>query len=327
MTFEHPAFLPLVLLPLVAYALYLREIKKRNSRIVHFTGTTMLETLSPKPRLDRTATVVGLAGVVLLALAQSGPGIVLKEDVSDNSIVLVIDVSGSMTATDVKKTRLDAAKNAATAFIANAPKEWTLSVVSYNETVSVPSYPTTDRTLSANAVRDLLAGGGTATGDALILAYAVGRAGDADRVQESVAAGANFADPKHTDVILISDGAQTAGNATMTQAAELAVELGVQVSTVALGTPEGEISILTPDGLTQILKVPPDFLTLQRLAQVTGGQFVSAYTEEEMGRLYTSVTSSLTRKPQTTDLTSHTIATGIVLLLAAYGIYAGRRSS
>jgi len=105
MTFEHPAFLPLVLLPLVAYTLYLREIKKRNSRIVHFTGTTMLETLSPKPRLDRTATVVGLAGVVLLALAQSGPGIVLKEDVSDNSIVLVIDVSGSMTATDATGRR------------------------------------------------------------------------------------------------------------------------------------------------------------------------------------------------------------------------------
>lgn len=325
MIVEHKELLPLVLLPTIAYVLYVYEMRKRNSRIVRFTGTSMLEALSPKPKLNKVATTLALLGVTLLALAQSRPGIVMDADMSNNSIVLVMDTSGSMTSTDVGQARLDAAKNAATRFIENAPQQWALSVVAYNETVSVPSYPTLDRELSLNAVQGLLAGGGTATGDALALAYAVGRAGDAGRVQESVSQGVNLVNPKPTTVILISDGAQTAGTTTMEKATELALQMGIQVSAVALGTLNGEISILAPDGETQILKVPPDFLSLQRLSQNTGGQFVSAYSEDELNRLYISVASSIIRSPETLDLTIRTIAVGVASLLLAYGVYRGRR--
>ena len=327
MIFEYKELLPLVLLPVVAYILYVYEMRKRNSRIVRFTGTSMLEALSPKPKLNRVATTMALLGVTLLALAQSRPGIVMDADTSNNSIVLVIDISGSMTSTDVGQARLDAAKNAAVRFIENAPEQWTLSVVAYNEIVSVPSYPTRDRELSLNAIQGLIAGGGTATGDALALAYAVGRAGDASRVQESVSEGVNFLNPKPTTVILISDGAQTAGTTTMNRASELALSMGIRVSAVALGTLEGEISILTPDGETQILKVPPDILSLQRLAQNSGGQFVSAYNEDELNILYSSVSSSVIQAPKTLELTTPAVVIGVITLLLAYGVYLGRRSS
>ena len=327
MIFEYKELLPLVLLPTVAYVLYVYEMRKRNSRIVRFTGTSMLEALSPKPKLNKVATTLALLGVTLLTLAQSRPGIVIDTDTLNNSIVLVMDISGSMTSTDVGQARLDAAKNAAARFIENAPEEWMLSVVAYNETVSVPSYPTLDRGLSLDAIRGLIAGGGTATGDALALAYAVGRAGDAGRVQESVSEGVNFMNPKPTTVILISDGAQTAGATTMKRATELALSMNIRVSAVALGTLEGEISILTPDGETQILKVPPDILSLQRLAQNSGGQFVSAYSEDELNRLYSSVASSVVRAPETLDLTTPAVVMGVVALLLAYGVYLSRRSS
>ncbi len=325
MILEHKELLPLVILPTVVYILYVYEMRKRNSRIVRFTGTFMLAALSPKPKLNKIATILALLGVTLLALAQSRPGIVLDADTSNNSIVLVIDVSGSMTSGDVGQARIDAAKNAAAKFITNAPRQWTLSVVAYNETVSILSYPTLNRELSLNALESLLAGGGTATGDALVLSYAVGRAGDVERVQESIREGVNFINPKPTTIILISDGAQTAGTATMGRATELALQMGIQVSAVALGTLEGEITILTPDGETQTLKVPPDFLSLQRLAQNTGGQFMSAYSEDELDRLYGSVASSITRAPETLDLTVYIIASGVFAMLLAYGLHLGRQ--
>ena len=135
----------------------------------------------------------------------------------------------------------------------------------------------------------------------------------------------NFTNPKPTTIILISDGAQTAGTATMGRAIELALQMGIQVSAVALGTLDGEITILTPDGETQTLKVPPDFLSLQRLAQNTGGQFLSAYSEDELDRLYGSVASSITRAPETLDLTIYIIASGVVAMLLAYRLHLGRQ--
>lgn len=327
MRFVYTELLPLTLLPVTAYVLYILQMRKRNSRIVRFTGTSMLETLSPKPKSHAGVTALALLGCTLLALAQSGPGVVMNVNTDNNSIVLVMDISGSMTSADIGQTRLSAAQNAAVRFIENTPKEWTLSVVSYNENVSISSYPTKDRVATLTAVKSLVAGGGTATGDALSMAYAVGRAGDAERIQESLSQGTNFTDPKPTTIILISDGAQTAGNITMAAAVGLALDMGIRVSAVALGTLNGEISILTPDGETQILKVPPDFLSLQRLAQNSGGQFATAYTEEDMDRLYGSVTSSVVQAPETFDLTVHLALLGVSLLTLAWGIYLGRRTS
>lgn len=321
MIVNSPFLLPLTILPLLVYALYKYEVRRGNSRIIRFTGTVMLKSLSPATVKNNLAVCLLLVASTMLAFVYSDPQIVTFSTRAANSIVIVIDTSGSMTASDVPPSRLNAAKVAATAFIANAPKNWRISVVSYNEVAVVSLYPSLDRVAAIAVVDSLNAQGGTATGTALDLAYFVGRAGSPQKVQESINTRENFLNPKPTTVVLISDGAQTAGTVSMQDAAQTASLLGVKVFVVALGTPQGEINILSPDGKTQTVQVPPDVIALQRLAQTTKGSFVSAYTVDELGKLYTQVREEVSMEPDTFDPEYLIVLSSLLILCAAYFVY------
>lgn len=321
MTLNSPFLLPLVILPLLVYALYRREVKRGNSRIIRFTGTVMLKSLAPAAVSNKLAVSILLVASTMLAFAQSEPQIVTFPSRAANSIVIVLDTSGSMTASDVAPSRLGAAKVAASAFIENAPKNWRISVISYNEVAVVSLYPSLDRAAAIAAVDSLSAQGGTATGTALDLAYFVGRAGSPAKVQESINTREDFVNPRPTTVVLISDGAQTAGTVSMQDAAQTASLLGVKVFVVALGTPQGEINMLSPDGETQTVQVPPDVISLQRLAQVTKGSFVSAYTVDELAKLYAQVREEVSQEPDTFDLKYLIVLASLLMLGSAYFVY------
>lgn len=311
--FLEPVWLVLLGLPaLVAVVLHLL----RDRRAVRFTGTEFLADLLPSRRaLWPVVLTVLAASALLLPLAE--PRLASTDTTARANVMLVIDVSGSMSATDVAPSRLSVAKDAAAAFVTALPEGWKSGVVAFSERAFVLTAPTDDRTAVLTALGGLSAQGGTATGDALDLAIDAGRAGGAERLEEAIASKDLLADPSATVVVLLSDGAQTAGQIEALTSAERARALGIPVHAIAFGTDDGSIDIVYPDGEIRPLDVPPDFATSARIAQTTGGEFFTAVTARELDLVYRSVTEVLEQEENLDDLTPHLVLLGTVLLVLA----------
>ena len=299
MRFLEPLWLVLVAVPALV-AVLLRRLE--TSRAVRFSGASLLSDLRV-PHRSRVAPWLVILSAQLFAVTLAEPRFVATRSTERATVVLVVDVSGSMSATDVAPSRLAAAKQAAATFVGSLPTSWKSALVAFGERAFVVTPPTLDRTTVLASLDALVAQGGTATGDALSLAIDVGRAGSAERLAEATAQGDSFADPRASVIVLLSDGAQTAGQIDAMLAAERAARLAIPVHAIALGTSQGRIDIAYPDGVVRSLDVPPDFETSARIAQSTGGGFFSAVTAKELAAVYESVSAALERDTAQHDLT------------------------
>jgi len=308
-----PLWLPVLLLPVVA-ALVLARVQRR--RAVRFTGVRFLEDLAPRAG-GLLGTVLGVLAGMLLLLPLAEPRVDGTDATARANVVLVIDVSGSMAAEDVAPSRLTAAKAAAAVFVSSLPENWKSGVVAFSERAFVLAAPTDDRGVVLTAIESLAAQGGTATGDALDLALDLGRAGGAERLAEATAAKDALTNPSATVLVLLSDGAQTAGEIDAATAAERARSLGVPIHTIAFGTDAGRIEVLYPDGVVRPLDVPPDFASTARIAQTTGGQFFTAVTARELDLVYRSVGEVLERSETLRDPSVWLVLAAIVLAALA----------
>jgi Ca-activated chloride channel family protein len=306
-------WLPLVLLPLLVVLVSLRL---RRDRAVRFTGTRFLEELLPGARGAFPLVCVTIAASMLL-LTLTEPRLSSRDTTARANVILVIDVSGSMSAADVPPSRLSVAVDAASAFVTALPTGWKSGVVAFSERAFVLAAPTEDRASVLTALGGLTAQGGTATGDAIDLAIDAGRAGGAERLEESITVKDALENPSATVLVLLSDGAQTAGEIEALTAAERARSLGVPVHAIAFGTDDGSIDIMYPDGQVRPLDVPPDFATSARIAQTTNGEFFTAVTARELDLVYQSVTEVLEEEENLDDLTPHLVALAGVLLVFA----------
>lgn len=310
MRFLEPLWLTLVVVPPLAVVLFRRF---DASRAVRFSGVALLADLRLPPR-SRLAPLLVVLCAQLVAVTLAEPRLVAASSTERATVVLVVDVSGSMSATDVAPSRLDAAKQAASAFVGSLPTTWKSALVAFSERAFVVTPPTADRSTVLSALDSLVAQGGTATGDALSLAIDVGRAGSPDRLAAATSQGDSFPDPRASVIVLLSDGAQTSGQIDALTAAERAGRLGIPIHAIALGTSSGRIDIAYPDGVVRPLDVPPDFETSARIAQSTGGGFFSAVTARELAAVYESVSAALER-----DVTEHDLTPWALLLAAASG--------
>lgn len=306
---------PWWLLLFVPAALLLLMLRRRqNNAAVRFTGAALLAELRV-PARSRLASFTALLGAALILLTISSPRFTAASSEERATVVLVMDVSGSMSAADVAPTRLAAAKAAAASFVTELPAQWRASVVAFSERAFVLVPPTFDRPATLNAIDSLSAKGGTATGDALTLAIDVGRAGDPERVAEALSAGDELKDPRAAVVVMLSDGEQTAGSVGALDAAARAARLGIVVHTIALGTPDGVIDIAYPDGIVRPLEVPPDMDTSARVARTTGGEFFTAVTARELQAVYASVNATLEADVRTYDLRPVCAAASLIAAL------------
>ena len=308
-----PFWLPAVLLPpLVAFL----SVLLRSGRAVRFTGTRFLADLLPA-----SSGVFPLVCVTLAASSFAGtlsePRLASVDERARANVMLVIDVSGSMSAEDVAPSRLAVAVDAASSFVSTLPEGWKSGVVAFSERAFVLAAPTDDKGSVLTALGGLTAQGGTATGDALDLAIDAGRAGGAERLEEALSSRDALADPSATVLVLISDGAQTAGTLEALVSAERAGSLGIPVHAIAFGTDAGSIDVMYPDGKVRPLDVPPDFATAARIAQTTGGEFFTAVTARELDLVYRSVTEVLEQEENLDDLTPYLVAFGTVVLMLA----------
>jgi Ca-activated chloride channel family protein len=320
-TFATPYLLALLaLVPIVAFAAWWLE-RRRARYAVAFTNLELLASVA-QPRRRPLALVPLLLFLLALASATAAlarPRAIISTPSDRATVVLLVDVSGSMRADDVKPTRLDAAANAMSAFVDRLPKQVRAGLISFSSGPNILVPPTTDRTLMHEGIELLVPEGGTAIGDGLGVAVQTVKTtvGDVPRNKDGKIPGA---------IVLLSDGAQTRGTLTPLQGADLAKKAGIRVFTVALGTNHGTLGAgafgfgqsggLFPGGR---FPVRPDPVTLAAIARVTGGQTFRAQSAEKVERVYKELGASIARRHTSREITSWFTGAAAMLLLGSLG--------
>jgi Ca-activated chloride channel family protein len=300
----------LLLVPL-ALAAYVVVQRRRARYALRFTNLDLLANLVERaPGWRRhVPPVLALLALSALLLGVARPQATVSVPREQATVVLAMDTSGSMTATDVAPNRLRAAQTAAQGFVDRLPKRFRVGVVAFSSQAQVLLPPTTDRAAAGATLASLGAEGGTALGDAIARSAEVGQASGDDE-------GAPRA------VLLLSDGTNTEGRLEPLEAAAEASDLGVRVYTIALGTPEGTVEALDENGVRRTVAVPPDPDTLRRVAAQTGAQFFEAPDEEELAAVYERLGSQVTSVPEEREITAAFAAGGAVLLALGAGLSA-----
>jgi Ca-activated chloride channel family protein len=252
-----------------------------------------------------------LAALAALIVGVARPRATVSVSREEATVLLAIDVSRSMGATDVYPTRLGASQIAASRFIDQVPKKFRIGVVSFSTRAQVAVAPTENRDLVQQAIGALHTGEGTALGDAVLLSA---RLGQKQRTSDGVV--------PPTSVLLISDGARDGGRTAPLTAAQRARALHVPVYTVLLGTPNGTVRHSLPGGYTEIIRVPPSPQTLQLIARTTGGQFFRAATDRQLRAVYEHLASRLGRKRTSREMTDFFAGGAALLLLTGGGLSA-----
>jgi Ca-activated chloride channel family protein len=344
MTFLAPLMLIGLLLVPVLLGLYLWAQRRRQRYAVRFTNLDLLANLAPKRPAWRRhlPPVIYLAAIAALAIGLARPQLVVATPREDATVMLAIDVSGSMKATDVDPTRLDAAKAAAKSFIAQLPKGIRVGIVSFATHANTLVQPTTDRETLTQAIDALVPRDGTAMGDGLMAALDVAeqvQAQDAAASPSPTASAAPSTDPSASAgpgastspdqpsgqplvaAILLSDGANSVGATEPLDAAQRAATLGVPVYTIALGTPAGQVEVRDPQtGQLQTLDVPPDTETLAQIAEITGAQAFDAPTAQDLSAVYDGLQSRIGFTNQEQEVTAWFAAGALLLVVAGAGL-------
>jgi Ca-activated chloride channel family protein len=222
------------------------------------------------------------------------------------TVIVAVDVSASMLATDVAPDRLASAKDAARTFVEGLPEQFNVGLVAFAGSASVIVAPITDRVALANGIDRLSEGstgiGGTAIGEAI------------DTAMESVHTIDALAadDPPPARVVLLSDGANTSGR-DPDEAALDALNAGIPVDTISFGTPSGVIN--RRGGVP--MRVPVDGETLRAVAVGTGGNYHQAGTTAELRAVYDDIGTSVGYTTERTDISARFIGIGLLLALAA----------
>ena len=320
MSFEAPALLlGLLLVPLAAACYWLMQ-RRRAAYAVRFTNLSVLAGVAGKRNTWRRHVPAALMLLALTALcvAFARPTITVKTPDERASVVLVVDVSGSMRATDVKPTRLAAAKRAMRSFLERSPDTLRVGVVAFSDEAQVVVSPTVDREALTQGIALLGPGFGTAIGDALARAVDLARTATAETGTTAPSPVKDEAGRSLASILLLSDGAQTRGLLSPGQGAQRAQTAGIPVFTIALGTDEGTI-MAGPPGQEQLIPVPPDRETLSAIAEYTGAESFDAQSADAVEKVYRGLGSRVGRQDRPREVTSAFVAAGALLLVGAVG--------
>jgi len=309
----------------VAYFLLLR---RRRRDTVLFTNLELLDRVAPhRPGWYRHVPAAALvAALAVLVVALAGPQADARVPRNRATVVLVIDVSLSMQATDVAPSRLAAAQAAAKAFADQLTPGVNLGLVSFAGTAAVLVSPTTDRDPIKRAVDGLKLAESTATGEAIFAAM------QSVETFSQALAGASADMPPPARIVLMSDGGQTVpgGPAAEDQprgaftAAKAAGTAKIPVSTISFGTDYGTIE-LEPDKPPTSVAVDDE--AMRRIAQFSGGQFFTAASESELRQVYAELGEQIGYETRRVDMSHPWLAGGALLLVVGLGagIGLGRR--
>lgn len=301
--FLEPRWL-VALVPVLAVAGWYvwRQFRKR-AYAVRFTNVDLLRVIAPKGigrRRHLTATAM-LLSMVTLAFGLARPSVDTREPMERATVVLAIDVSLSMEATDVAPSRINAAKSAAKDFIKELPASFNVGLVAFAKSANVLVSPTKERAAVRQAIDGLRLAEDTATGEAIYTSL------DAIRSVPLDGAGG----PPPARVVLLSDGFRTTGRS-IEDAAAAAAAAKVPVSAIAFGTDTGTIRVGN-----QTQQVPVDRPSLRKLAETTKGAFSEAATKSELHRVYKDMGSSIGYRTRAREVTQWYVGAGLAFALIA----------
>jgi Ca-activated chloride channel family protein len=321
MSFDRPlALLSLVLLPAIV-AGYVLVRRRRVRYAVQFTNLDVLRSVLPGASVWRERALVALAlgALALICIGTAAPHVKRNATVDNATVVLVVDTSRSMLATDVAPTRLGAAKAAAATFLERADRRIRVGVVTFSGDVTVAASPTHDRDRLERAVATISpfqAGRGTAIGDALARAVELARVSFTEPGRTRTSAGAIPGAEDAVSILFLSDGRQNRGLLLPEQGAAHARDAGIPVFTVALGTNNAGNASGPFGGFNRT----PDRATLRAIAQATGGEYFAARSARALSSAYEDLGSRLGRVERRSEVTVVFVAAAALALAAAVGL-------
>lgn len=303
---------PLLLLALLAVPVVLgaQAVARRRARryAIRFTAVPALREAAAGggPQWRRVVpTALLLAALAALGLALAKPRTTKAVPIERASIMLVLDHSRSMMATDVKPSRLDAGKRAANLFLDLLPAGIQVGVTTFSDVPDATQAPTSDHDVARRVVGQQTADGGTATGDALAVALSA---------LEQARRQRGGTPPLPAAIVLLSDGATTVGRDPVAVAAEAKTQR-IPIYTVALGT--SDATVPNPGFGPPLLQVPPDPEGMARIASASGGKAFSAQSDDELSAIYKALGSQLGSRKTHREVTAAFATGGLALLLAA----------
>ncbi|OLT27090.1 VWA domain-containing protein [Nocardiopsis sp. CNR-923] len=279
MTFLEPQRLWWLLTLLVLVGAYVFAQTRRRRYAARFTNLALLDQVAPnRPDARRhvpAALFMSTLAVLISSLAL--PAMPVEAPRERATIVVAVDVSLSMAATDIEPDRLNAAKESAQGFVETLPDRFNVGLVSFSSAATVVASPTQDHQAVVGSIENLRLGPGTAIGEGVFASLEAIRGFDEEARE----------DPPPSAIVLLSDGENTSGRA-IEEASAAAAAAEVPVSTIAFGSGAAMIEI---DGY----RVPADIdrEALMELAQDTEGHYYEAESETELNEVYEDIGSSL----------------------------------
>lgn len=320
--FKSPWLLLVLLVVPAGVGLYVLLEQSRARRAANWSTPALLQNMVAGELGRRRYLPAAIFGVAftLLLVGFARPEAKFTEAKDGATVVLLIDDSGSMGANDVKPTRLAAADAAVAAFVKELPSRYRAALITFSTGIATKVPPTYDREALIRGLPKQAELQGTALGTALQEAVVVAK--------RAVGPSKPGAPHPPASILLISDGGSNSGNETPVAAARLALKAGIPVSTVALGTPGGQVHQNVPivggNGKTvpYVQQAPVEPATLKAIAKASGGTFSAAHSAGALSRVYKELGSRLVYNKQYREITVGVTAAALVLILAAAGLSA-----
>lgn len=323
MVFQWPQLLWLLLLIPALVVLYIIAQRRRQKYALRYASLSLVkEAMGRGPGFRRhIPPLIFLLGLSVMILALARPSAVVILPSQEGTVILTIDVSGSMAADDVKPNRMEAAKSAAHAFVERQPTQVQIGIVSFSDNAFVVQTPTDDKEAVYAALNRLQPQRGTAIGRGILTSI--------DAIFEQANDEPNFGarptpGPTPTPVpvpkgqyapavvVLLSDGESNVGPDPQ-EAAQTAVDRGVRVYTIGVGKPEG--TILHVQG--RAVRVRLDEKVLKYIADLTDAEYFAATNENDLRAIYEKLSTQLVMRTQKTEITAILTGIGAALSLIA----------
>lgn len=336
MKFLWPTMLWLLLAVPMLVAAYGWLLRRRKRMALRYPGLAIVrEAMGPGQAVRRhLPPALFLLALTAMLVATARPTAVVTLPAQYETVILAMDVSGSMRATDVEPTRLAAAQAAARAFVAEQPGSARIGVVAFGGSATLVQPPTHSREDIVAAIDRFELQRGTAVGNGILVSLKTifpdlefelpsqgaqrarrnvpreAKRGTAAPASQEPATAGSYASAV---IVLLSDGQTTTGPDPI-EAARLAAERGVRIYTVGIGTPNGEI--LVGDGWS--MRVRLDEEALQAIAQVTRGDYFYAGTATELKNIYATMSSKMVLEKRESEITAlFSAAAALAAVLAA----------
>src|SRR3954451_515167 len=323
MSFQWPEFLWLLAALPALVGLYLFLLRRRKKFAVRFSSLALVREAMTAPTWRRhLPPALVLLALAALIIAIARPSATLTLPSQHEVVILAMDVSGSMRASDVEPNRLVAAQNAAKAFIADQPDSVRVGIVAFAGTATVAQAPTKNKEDLYAAIDRFQLQRATAIGSAIIVSLATLFPDGGYDVASFSFEKKKPPPPSFKPVppgsygsaviILLTDGQRTTGPDSV-QAARLAADRGVRIFTVGVGTPEGKV--VGFDGWSMHVRLDED--TLRAIADLTRGEYFYAGTAVDLKKIYQTMNTRLVMETKKTEISAFFAAAGAVLVLLA----------